>query len=109
MTREEWAWIHSTCFICGRDGTDVHEIARGSHRAAAVAHPAAWLKLCRLCHRDAVAAMPVARQLAYKMVHDPEHYNRLAVNNLRRRAPNAISEQEVAAEVAHLFRTTVKV
>jgi hypothetical protein len=47
--------------------------------------------------------MPIARQLAYKLIHDPEHYDRQRVNVLRRRQPDAVTEREVAMEVRLLI------
>jgi len=104
MTRDEFRMAFDHCFLCGEPGTDVHEIARGAHRAKALTEPATWLKVCKWCHASKVDGMPIARQLAYKMIHDPEHYDRQAVNRLRNRQPDAVTEREVAEEVGRIFR-----
>lgn len=83
---------------------DIHEIARGSHRAEALHHRACWLRLCRACHEaigDA-SAWPVAAQLALKKVHDPQWYDRELVNRVRGRAPESITEEEVDVWVEKL-------
>ena len=57
------------CEICGcsRGTLDVHEIARGVHRAASLDKPFALLIVCRACHSEKLsqpAEWPEARQLA---------------------------------------------
>ncbi len=111
MTREEWAEGQDYCWVCGwrageyRTGKwklETHEIARGPARAAAMDCPAAWVRTCNVCHTyelDDLKRWPIARQLALKKKHDPEHYNRVAVNVLRHRDPEAITEAEVEREV----------
>jgi hypothetical protein len=119
ITREEWRTTYLFCFVCGRtsfrgEGYDetigpwhfeVHEIARGNHRKKALEEPAAWLQLCQGlnggCHSDMDWA-PIVVQLALKKMHDEEHYRRGVVNRLRRRATDAITEDEVDAVVRAL-------
>ncbi len=108
MTRDEFAKAFNRCWLCGSAGTEwnpleTHEIARGNFRAKAVKEPAAWVRTCHACHRDRLDSMPIARQLGLKLVHDPSRYSRLAVNELRHRSPGAVSETDVAIEVAKLF------
>ena len=88
---------HYTCMACGCSGAgDVHEIARGPHRHAAMSEPACWLLLCRSCHEDMGAPdYPIARQLALKQIRDAGNYDRRRVNVLRGRQPEAITEEEV--------------
>ena len=87
------------CMVCGRQGTDTHEIARGAYRKQAVKQRCAWLRLCRECHNamDDYSEWPIARQLALKKLQDPQYYDRQAVNRLRGRHDNAITEGEVEA------------
>jgi len=112
ITRKEWARTYLFCFACGRSSFtgnsydkdigpwrfECHEIPRGVHRQRALKHPAAWLQLCQGlnggCHEE-MSGMPIAVQLALKKRADPEHYDREAVNRLRRRAPDAVTEAEV--------------
>ena len=49
--------------------------------------------MCVYCHEHALGS--IAMQLAMKKIHDPETYNRIAVNRLRGRADDAITEAEV--------------
>lgn len=104
--RDDWSWEHDTCMgcgyvagrSCGSRSMETHEIARGLARRPALTEPAAWLRLCGLCHAGVFAAMPIARQLAYKKLHDPYWYDRVAVNLLRGRQADAVTEDEVDAE-----------
>ena len=99
MTREEWSQCHTYCMVCGSFShswpLETHEIARGPHRAQALREPAAWIRTCHACHMDTLDGMPVVQQLAIKKKHDPESYDRVTVNRLRRRADEAITEEEV--------------
>lgn len=74
---------------------ETHEMVRGVDRHKALRHRSTWIRVCRNCH-DIVAAWPLARQLALKKIHDPEHYDRVEVNRLRGRADDAVSEEEVS-------------
>ncbi len=104
MTRDEFRARFDPCFVSGAPATDVHEIARGASRKAALTEPAAWIASCRHCHANLLDCMTIARQLAHKMIRDPENYDRVAVNVLRHRAPDAVSERDVAVEVSKIFR-----
>lgn len=85
------------CQCCQkRPASDPHEIPRGSHREKALFERCAWLALCRECHEemDSYAKWPIAKQLALKALRC-DSYDRRRVNELRNRAPEAISESEV--------------
>ncbi|MGO9108532.1 MAG: hypothetical protein ACLP9L_04800 [Thermoguttaceae bacterium] len=98
IDRTTWGKQHDRCWLCGKRGSETvplqtHEIARGPARQAAMKEPAAWLRLCNDCH---AGRMPdIATQLALKRRYDDEHYDRVAVNLLRSRQPEAISEADV--------------
>lgn len=106
--RHQFLLEYGRCMVCG-DGwrfadyfpkvLDPHEIARGPARRKAVDCPAAWLVLCRQHHEEMgdYSVWPVVAQLALKRLRDPEHYDRQAVNLLRGRAPEAITDAEVDA------------
>lgn len=81
-----------------------HEIARGVNRWRGLTDRAAMLRLCERCHQqmDDGAVWPVARQLALKKVCDPKWYDRVTVNVMRGRTPDAITEEEVDAYVQEL-------
>ncbi|MCK9569292.1 hypothetical protein M0R72_10175 [Candidatus Pacearchaeota archaeon] len=106
--RTTWGKQFGVCWLC--DGAyssvpgnhvETHEIARGVHRSKAVANPAAWMRVCSECH-DTLGSMSIVEQLALKKIHDPEWYDRVAVNRLRSRADEAITEAEIDAAVAVL-------
>ena len=94
MTRDDYRYAFPSCQWCGSQATEVHEIARGPARQAALLERAAWLSLCRDCH-NIMGSMPVAAQLAIKRIADPMGYDRVAVNRLRGRSDNAITDGEV--------------
>ena len=91
-------WAHK-CMICSnREVVDVHEIANGPARQEALGKREAWLAVCRMCH-DQLSdknMWPVARQLAVKLVKDPEWFDPVVVNILRGRDPEAITLVEIA-------------
>lgn len=96
--RDKFRIEFQTCWLCGVAwhwrGLHIHEIARGCHRPEGFEDRAAWLRLCGDCH-DEVGAWSVVRQLAMKKVADPEWYDRVAVNEMRGRQPEAITEGDV--------------
>ncbi len=104
MTRDKWRKLWDRCMACGKrsawPGYEIHEIACGPARQAAMKESAAWLFLCSGCHRgdtgmEDYSVWPIARQLCLKRKYDNPNYDREAVNRLRGRAPNAISEEDV--------------
>ena len=87
------------CMRCLRRlSEDVHEIAKGSHRAKAKMLPSCWLSLCRECHcsMDDYRIWPVSKQLALKLVSDPTNFDLEEVNRVRGRADTAITLGDVA-------------
>jgi hypothetical protein len=93
--RDEYRESHPDCAWCGEAvASQLHEIARGPARDAALSVPAAWLHLCETCH-PLMDRLPVAAQLAIKRISDPTHYDRRAVNRLRGRDENAITDADV--------------
>ena len=107
--RKEWGDGFVRCFLCGALARNVwpprletHEIARGPAKEKSMSEPATWLRCCHRCHEDRLAAMPIPTQLALKRMNDPPHYDRIRVNVLRGRQPEAVGECEVLEEVARL-------
>ena len=87
------------CQCCNkRKAVDVHEIARGSHRAKAVVDPATWLALCRQCHEELgdYSKWPIVRQLALKLVNDPGRFDLGRINEIRGRSDGAITLEDVS-------------
>jgi hypothetical protein len=106
ITRKQWSAEHMVCMKCGYgslsgENLETHEIANGPARQAALKEPSTWLRLCNGFINGCHAALhdkgdwPVARQLALKFRYDPEHYDRVTVNVLRGRQPEAITEKQV--------------
>lgn len=62
---------------CKRQAVDLHEIVRGANRQKAIQYRACWLALCRACHEllGDYSIWPPARQVALKLLRDPEHFD----------------------------------
>jgi hypothetical protein len=114
ITRRQWAKEHNVC-MAGLifppvnpqwSWLETHEIARGPVRQRALGVPATWLRLCNIHHDevDNLLIWPIAKQLALKFIFDRKYYDRVAVNLLRGRDPDAVSEAEVQAYVQELER-----
>ena len=91
-------WAHK-CMVCGnREATEVHEIANGFARQEALGKRETWLALCHWCHEKLgdKHMWPVAKQLAVKLVKDPEWFDPVVVNVLRGRDPEAITLVEIS-------------
>ena len=82
------------CDVCQERSDDVHEIARGCHRDGALGERCALLSTCRGCHRE-LQDWPLPEQYALKALRDGENYDRVRLNELRGRGPDAINEVEV--------------
>lgn len=74
---------------------ETHEIARGPVRVKAILEPSTFLRTCRWCHQEKLDTMPIAEQLAIKMVRDPIHYDRSRVLEIMGRADTAVTQDEV--------------
>lgn len=106
----EWVlWWTGTCWERGRLVT--HEIARGPARAAALEEPATWLRLCDQCHVDEPwnrvgpdDTDGLREQLVWKKWFDGENYDRARVLELKHWGPNAVTEEEVDAELRRRVR-----
>ena len=90
---------------CGLRATDLHELARGPARGKALSERAAWLHLCAAHHAEcgdySIGGLPT--QLAVKRNADPFDYSRVAVNRLRGRQDDEITEAEVDAAWVELL------
>ena len=103
-----FAAANDRCWLCQSPGDwrglQVHHVARGCHRGKAREELCCLIRTCAGCHENLLDSMPVSRQLALVLIHNPLGYSRVRVNELRGRAPDSISEQDVAVEVARLWR-----
>lgn len=102
--REQFRWDNPRCQWpgCHCLATDVHEIARGIYRRRALGFPAAMLALCRRHHDECHRRPSVVRDLAVKLLANDGTYDRVAVNRLRGRQPEAITQREVEEAAAQL-------
>lgn len=106
ITRPNWSKQHCFCFVCGYSsssgyGLETHEIVRGSGREKSLKEPSTWIRACNYqtendCHRRKLDGMPIVVQLALKLKHDKEHYDRERVNFLMHQEPGAITDADVA-------------
>lgn len=77
----------------------VHEIPNGPGRKKATAHRDCCLVLCDYCNANIFtdkALWPVERQCALKLLTDPLFFNLPLINELRGRAPSAITISDLA-------------
>lgn len=98
--RRDYRLEFSTCQCCQtRRSKHTHEIASGGSRAQSVYHRATWLAVCAQCHSaiHETSEWPLSRQLFCKQTHDPEHYDRLLVLNLKGWDEQAVTQDEVDA------------
>ena len=99
--RKERNEFKAEFYICMRCqtalATDCHEIARGSYRHIAKMERVAWLCLCPECHEHMgdYSEWPLSRQLALKLLRDPQHFNLKRINEIRGRADTGILMFEV--------------
>lgn len=92
------SWAHK-CMLCRvREVVDVHEICNGPARQKALGMRETWLAVCRCCHEDLddKRLWPVTRQLAVKLLRDPDWFDPQVVNELRGRDPEAITIIDIA-------------
>ncbi len=94
----EPCWVIDRRFV----NTDlvVHEIAKGPARKAALSERAAQLVACTKCNCGRLEdynECPLTLQLAVKLLDDTEHFDLEKVNELRGRAPTAITFRDVLA------------
>lgn len=76
----------------------VHEIAKGIHRQAALSERCAQLVACWDCNSGRLndySILPIEKQLAIKLLEDPEHFDLVTFNRLRGRADGAIGMADV--------------
>lgn len=107
--RADFGKQFTKCFLCGTMAIhtwppllETHEIARGPHRKEALENRCALLRTCQRCHEQYLDSMPIVTQLAIKAMNDGAYLDIEKTNLLRDRAPGAITDEEVAAEIDRL-------
>ena len=76
---------HSSCARCGRKDPAIHHIIAGPNRGRALEVRAAWLPMCSICNcylMEDKALWPLTRQLALKLITDPNHFDLGEINRL---------------------------
>ena len=109
--RRAWASVFAKCWMCGVKDIfglplETHEIERRSHGPRLRwAHRCNYFRACRKCHEGPLATMEHAKQLAYKKLSDPRHYDLslwLKIRDPELRAPRRVLEEEVDAHIKSL-------
>lgn len=81
---------------CAKLGQQVHEIARGIYRAAALIERCCWLHLCQEHHREIHnGGVSIERQLRWKLLADKHGYDLQKFCRIRGRSQWAITQKEV--------------
>lgn len=93
---------HPRCeaFNCAYVSVEIHHMARGIYRNAALSEPCAWLCLCAYCHADVHnKGVPLLTQLKWKRLSSDRHkdgtWDLERFNELRGRAKGAVTLAEV--------------
>ncbi len=88
--RDEWKRQRlgesRTCPICRKTShlpRDCHEMVRRSHAPRQWGVRSNYLLVCRTCHDTIIPSMPLAKQLAYKLMTDPDHFDLEEVNEIK--------------------------
>ena len=93
------------CWICKiRVALCCHEMSRGCHREPSLSERCTWLPTCNQCNCDSLddySEWPLERQLAIKWVYDRGYFDLLRFNEIRGRAPTAITMADV---IPHICR-----
>jgi len=107
--REEWrAAMPDQCMYCGTlevnawPGLDVHEIERKSQAPNNWGELCNYLKICRRCHDGPFRDMDHDKQLAVKLIKDPENFDLwewLRLRDPKLTAPDRVTLDDV---VRHL-------
>lgn len=102
--RNEWREsVRQACMSCGWQAMlQIHEMERRSHAAGRWGHRSNYLLLCQRCHEELFAAMPHARQLAFKLVRDPRNFDLqswLTLRDPELKAPERVTMEDIAAHL----------
>jgi len=96
---EYWSREFPRCMACRGAASCVHEIACGmSIRSVAKYEPCTWLSACSDCNQNRFTnyeLYPLERQLALKFIFDVRRLDLPKFNEIRGRAPGAITLVDV--------------
>ena len=106
VRRETWLRLHPLCWFCDLNpSTGVHEIGTEGNRRAFLDEPCSWGAACSRCNCDELTnyrKWPIIRQLAMKLIYDPENVDLERYNRIRHRGPRAITMAELLLVKAKL-------
>ncbi len=95
---QEFKAMSPICWECGRRRAEgIHHIASGGSRAKAKECIETWMRLCHECHVRYHEHRCIARELAVKLIHDTEHFDRSKVLEIMGRADTAVTLREIVS------------
>lgn len=99
--KEECAFCLKKLPLCK---LECHEVERRSQAPNRWAHVENYLLLCHECHAGPFASMPHKRQLAVKLLSDPENFSLEGFLAIKPRAPQYVTMREVIEELIELVK-----
>ena len=103
--RDEWRakFCHGcSCMVCGKLGMlDCHEIHSRARAPRKWGKRANYLAVCRACHEGPIVNMPLSKQLAYKLLRDPDHFDLYVIEEIVGRH---LSLRDVVAHLEFILR-----
>jgi hypothetical protein len=108
VERNEWkASMPEKCMWCETKlpyiKLEIHEIERRSQAPKRWGSVANYLLLCRECHQGEFDAMPHMRQLAVKLLVDPNNFCLEEWINIKPRVPSYVTMADVIQELRGLI------
>jgi hypothetical protein len=109
-----WSQDHNSCWVCGyrfpANGPwplQTHEMVRRSKAPLKWGVLANYFRTCQECHEGPLATMSLARQLAYKKIHDPDCFMLGRIRELcnNGRNPTIVDQYDVEREVRKLLKS----
>ena len=113
--RTEWSHGFFWCWICGwttrkrwphkswLPHLETHEMVRKSQSPRKWCHPANFFRVCQHCHQEDIPYLSLARQLAYKKMHDSDNYSVSEIIRILGRGPDAVTEEDVLNEFKEIY------
>lgn len=93
----------TSCWHCGRGPTVCDEMVSGmSDRKKGIQHRECWTALCSDCNEHVLngsAPWVLITKLALKWIYDRPFFDRVLVNTLRGREPDAITMAEIVPTI----------
>lgn len=96
VARRAFVEMFDFCWVCGRHGTQCHEMVGGNVRHESVNHRQTYLAVCFECHAE-VQCWPLPKQLALKLVHDSDFFDPALVCRIKGYAETHVSLGDIAS------------